>query len=78
MVSSYSGICYENMNQVKKPPYKGGYYLSSLVSNTFIFIGIISSAYTNSKNKKPPRISTPKWLIYMVGPPRLELGTNGL
>ena len=31
-----------------------------------------------SKNKKPLTISTRKWLFYMVGPPRLELGTNGL
>lgn len=32
----------------------------------------------DSKNKKPLRISAPKWLFYLVGPPRLELGTNGL
>ena len=30
------------------------------------------------KNKKPLTISTRKWLIYMVGPDRLELSTNGL
>ena len=35
-------------------------------------------AYQNADMKKPLRISAPKWLFYLVGPPRLELGTNGL
>ena len=28
--------------------------------------------------KKPLGDNHPKWLFYLVGPPRLELGTNGL
>ena len=36
------------------------------------------SAYIDLDIKKPLRINAPKWLFYLVGPPRLELGTNGL
>ena len=51
-------------------------YISA--TDILVFIRNILSAYMDSKNKKPLRISAPKWLFYLVGPPRLELGTNGL
>ena len=44
----------------------------------FHFIECLHKAYMDSNIKKPLRINAPKWLIYMVGPDRLELSTNGL
>ena len=43
-----------------------------------IFIECLHIAYMDLDIKKPLRINAPKWLFYLVGPPRLELGTNGL